>query len=433
MINKNIISKLKDKGFFHIFGSSIINKIVQFCSGIFIVRILNKTDFGIFTYSQNLISFFLLINGLGILNGLLQFGTKNIEKEKKNELLKYSIKISIFSNICICVLIALYSKFGIFKIEEARKIFLFMSFYPITNILVEMIQVKNRIDLENKKMALNTNVNTILNLLFMLILGKVFGLKGVVLGKYLANIITIIYGIDSIKNIIKYWKKIKEIKRDEKKVILKFSIVSMLNNGISQLLYIVDILLIGIIIGNIDVIASYKTATLIPFALNFIPMSIMTYMYPYFSKNSENKEYLKIKYKELVKYMTILNLGITFLLVIFSKYIVLIIFGEKYLEAVNSFRILSIGYFFAASFRIPAGNLLAAIGAIKFNFYTTISCGLLNILLDIYLIKIYGSIGAAIATLFIFIISGIIGNSFIYNTIYKNMEIRLRGLTNAEK
>lgn len=433
MLNKDIISKLKVEGFFHIFWSSVINKIVQFCSGIFIVKILNKTDFGIFTYSQNLISFFLLINGFGILNGLLQFGTKNIEDDKKNELLKYSMKTSILSNICICILIVLYSKFGIFKVEEAREIFLFMSFYPITNILVEMIQVKNRIDLENKKMALNTNVNTVLNLFFILILGKTLGLKGVILGRYIANIITIIYGIDSITIIIIHWKKIKEIKKDEKKIILKFSIVSMFNNGISQLLYMADILLIGIIIGNIDVIASYKTATLIPFALNFIPMSIMTYMYPYFSKNSKNKEYLKRKYKFLVKYMFFLNLVISFLLVIFSKYIILIIFGEKYLEALNSFRLLSIGYFFAASFRIPAGNLLAAIGAIKFNFYTTISCGLLNIFLDIYLIKIYGSIGAAVATLFIFIISGIMGNLFIYNTIYKNSDIKLKKLINIEE
>lgn len=413
------ILSLKDKGFFHIFGSSVINKIIQFCSGIFIVRILSKTDFGIFTYSQNLISFFLLMNGFGILNGLLQFGTKNITTNEKNTILKHSIKVCIFSNILITLSIILYSQFGTFKLSEAKNVFLFMSFYPVTNILVELIQIKNRIDLENKKMALNTNINTALNLLFMIILGKIYGVYGVIVGKYMANIATVIYSFSSIKEVIISWSEIKELRNEEKNKILKFSGISMLNNGISQLLYIIDVFLIGIILGNTDVIASYKTATLIPFALNFIPLSIMTYMYPYFSKNFEDLEYLSKKYLSLVKWMILLNILIALFLLVFSKYIVLIVFGEQYLESMRVFQILAIGYFFAASFRIPAGNLLAAIGAINFNFYTTIFCGVLNIVLDIYFIKIYGSIGAAFATLIIFIISGIMGNCFIYSRIYR--------------
>ena len=41
------IKQLYSKGFFHIIGSSILNKIMQFCSGIFIVRVLSKEEFGI--------------------------------------------------------------------------------------------------------------------------------------------------------------------------------------------------------------------------------------------------------------------------------------------------------------------------------------------------------------------------------------------------
>lgn len=423
MIKKLGLNKLMENGFFHIFGSNVLNKIIQFCAGIFIVRVLNKNEFGIYTYSQNLIAFFLLMNGFGIMNGLLQYGTKKINSEEKNELLKYSVKVSVVSNLLIVLAIVVYSKFGNFKIDGAKNVFLFMCLYPISSIFVELIQIKNRIDLENKKMALNTNINTFFNLFFMIILGKIFGIYGVVLGKYFANMITIIYGHKSVKETFVLWKEIKELSEDKKKGMFKFSFVSMLNNGISQLLYIIDIFIIGILIGNSDVIAGYKTATLIPFALNFIPMSIMTYMYPYFSRNSENPEYLSKKYRDLLKYGLLLNGFITLFLLVFSKYIITIVFGENYIEAVKPFQILSIGYFFAATFRIPAGNLLAAIGAIKFNFYTTIICGILNIVLDIYLIKTYGSIGAAIATTMIFVISSIIGNYFLYNKILKKGKI----------
>lgn len=417
------IKELMDKGFFHIFGSNVLNKVIQFSSGIFLVRILTKMDFGIFTYSQNLISFFLLMNGFGIMNGLLQFGTKDIGIDKKESLIKYSIEISLISNFIISLLIVIYSKIGIFKIEEARNIFLYMGFYPLSNILIEIIQIKNRIDLENKKLALNANINTFLNCFFMIVMGYTYGIIGVIFGKYLANLLTILYGFSTIKNVVKKWKKIKKIKKIERKIILKFSLISMLNNGVSQLLYIIDILLIGIIINKTDIIALYKTATLIPFALNFIPLSVMTYIYPYFSKNSMDKIYLSITYKQLIKWMFFINGIISMFLIVFSKQIIIVFFGEDYVEMEKIFQILSFGYFFVGTFRIPSGNLLAAIGQIKFNLYMTIVCGILNIILDIFFIKNYGSIGAAIATLIIFMISSIIGNYYIYITLYKKKKI----------
>ena len=77
------------------------------------------------------------------------------------------------------------------------------------------------------------------------------------------------------------------------------------------------------------------------------------------------------------------------------------------------------GYFIAGTFRIPFGNMLAAMGKLKCNFYTTLFGGILNIVLDILLIKKYGSIGAAIATISIFIFSSILGGYFIK----KNLKI----------
>ena len=44
----DIIKKLKDKGFFDIFGATVINSFVSFVYGIFIVRVLTKHDYGVF-------------------------------------------------------------------------------------------------------------------------------------------------------------------------------------------------------------------------------------------------------------------------------------------------------------------------------------------------------------------------------------------------
>lgn len=406
------IKQLYSKGFFHIIGSNILNKIMQFCSGIFIVRVLTKEEFGIFTYAQNLLAFFLLINGLGITSGFLQYGSRNIDNEElKNSIANYSLKYGIGINLLISFLVIIYSIFGKFKVEEARIIFRMMLFFPIIALVIEMIQIYLRINLKNKEMAKISNLNTFFNLIGMLLGSYVYGVIGLVVGKYIGNLISIFNCLKYLKII--YLNNVLKISQELKKEIIKFSIVAVFNNGISQLLYIIDIFLLGIIIPDKNIIASYKTATLIPFALNFIPLSIMTYLYPYIAKNIENKIILRKYLKQLLIYLGGINLIISIGLILFSHLIITIIFGKNYLDSKNVFIILSIGYFIAGTFRIPFGNMLAAMEKLKYNFYITLFSGGLNIMLDIIFIKKYGSIGAAIATVSIFIFSSILGGYFL--------------------
>ena len=166
------------------------------------------------------------------------------------------------------------------------------------------------------------------------------------------------------------------------------------------------------------ILASYKIATLIPVALNFIPISVMIYIYPYFAQNSNDIKWIRENYTNLLKYSFFINIFISFILVLFSKTIIRFVFGENYLDAQLPFIILSVGYFFSATLRIPSGNIINAIGKIKFNFYNTLISGIVNIILDIYLIKKIGSVGASYATLLVFIISGIIGNIFLFKYLY---------------
>lgn len=418
---KERLEKLKQlylKGFFHIIGSNILNKIMQFCNGIFIVRILTKEELGIFTYAQNILAFFLLINGLGITSGFLQYGSRNNDNEElKNSIANYSLKYGLGINLLISFFIVIYSIFGKFKVEEARIIFRLMLFFPIITLITEIVQVYLRVNLKNKEMARISNLNTFFNLIGMLLGSHIYGIIGLIVGKYIGNLISIFNCWKYLKII--YLNNILKLEQELKKEMIKFSIVAVFNNGISQLLYIIDIFLIGIIIADKNIIASYKTATLIPVALNFIPLSVMTYLYPYITKNLENKFILRRYLKQLLVYLGGINLIISTILILFSRLIITIIFGENYLDSKNIFIILSLGYFIAGTFRIPFGSLLAAMGKIKCNFYTTLFSGVLNIILDIILIKKYSGVGAAIVTISIFIFSSILGGYFLY----KNLKI----------
>ena len=406
---KDKLTNLLNKGFFHIFGSSVINQIVGFSSSIFLVRLLSKEQFGMFSYSQNLLSFFLLFNGLGATAAILQFASEKENKKEKLTILNYCVKFGIvFSLICSSLIIVLINIVPV-KIDGAEIIIKMMFLIPIFVFLFQSLQVYLRVLLENKKYSFLTSLNSVLILVFSIIGAYLFEVEGVVIFRYIAYSITIVVGVLILKKDLLVPEKITVLSRNVKNEILKFSIISSVNNGVSQLLYIIDIFLIGIIISDETIIASYKVATLIPFALNFIPASIMTFIYPYFARNNCDKEWIKSNFIKVIKYLAILNGGLSLVLVVFSPFIIKTIFGAEYLDSVIPFRILSLGYFVAGTFRIPVGNVLVMLRDVKFGFYLAIVTGIFNIVLDVILIKNFGSNGAAFATVSVYIFTSIVG------------------------
>ena len=69
---KHLLRKLTKTGFFHIFGSSVLNKILSFMCSIVVVRIVSKISFGEYTYANNIVSLILLFSGLGMVSGTFQ-------------------------------------------------------------------------------------------------------------------------------------------------------------------------------------------------------------------------------------------------------------------------------------------------------------------------------------------------------------------------
>ena len=145
-------------------------------------------------------------------------------------------------------------------------------------------------------------------------------------------------------------------------------------------------------------------------------------MYPYLAKRREDKKWIGKTYFKLIIGLGVINLIITIILIMFAPLIIKIIFGENYLDCVPAFRILSFGYFIAGTFRVPAGNTLFALKKLKVNLINSILSGVVNIVLDIVLILKYGHIGAAIATVTVFIVSSIIANGYIYYYVYIEKE-----------
>lgn len=110
---QELMSKIRwiiDKGAVHILGTNVVNKVLSFFTNIFIVRFLTKSEYGIFGYANNIISFFLLVSGLGMLSGVLQYGSENRSEEEKKLYFKYGMNFGLIINGILALLVFLYVK-----------------------------------------------------------------------------------------------------------------------------------------------------------------------------------------------------------------------------------------------------------------------------------------------------------------------------------
>ena len=417
-ITKNMQLLLKT-GFFHIFSSSVLNKMLTFLSNIVVVRFVSKIDYGVFAYADNMVSMILLASGMGLVSGTFQLCSEKKNDKEKSDIFRYGTAIGIRVNIILCLIIAFISQFVPLEFDSAKEYLLLLSLNPMLLIIFEFQQIYFRSKLENKKYSFASTFNT-----FLVVMGAIIGViiasvDGMIIGRNIAYVITII--IVCWKLCAPVYIKSKNdkthIDKNDKIALFKISFISMLNNGISHLLYLLDIFLLGLILSNEQIIASYKVATTIPTAMVFIPAALVTYIYPYFASKKDDKDWCIQQYRKVIKYFGIFNLFVTIGLIVLAKPIIVLLYGMQYADAVTCFRILAVNYFISGTFRNISGNLLVTQRKLGFNLIISIICGSVNIIGNVLFIPVYASVGAALTTLTVSSIAAVMSTVYYIYTL----------------
>ena len=411
---KEGIIKLKNTGFFHIFSSSVINKIIVFASGIILVRILSKPEYGVYTYANNILSICKLASGFGIVSAMLQVCSETDNIEKRRVIYTYCSRFSLFFNSVLGIVILFISIIVPLPIAGSNRCLTLMCLIPLLHIIFDLQTTHFRTELKTKEYAYANTISTVLTFVFSCALSYLFGVNGLVLAQYVSLLLIILIISFCFKNRVSFRRV--ELDSETKHSLFSIGGVSMTNNGLSQIMYFLDIFVIGMVIKDETVVASYKIATTIPTALTFIPLSVIVYVYPYFARNKDNKTWLIEHYKKLTAIMGVVNVVIGGILFAFAPIIIRIIFGHQYLDAVSPFRVLSISYIFSGTFRIICGNLLVTQRKLKFNLIIAGASGALNTVLNVIFISAYGSIGAAIATIITVIVTSILNTWYLIRT-----------------
>lgn len=418
------IKKLKETGFFSIFISNVLSKIVVLIGNVIVVRILSKNDYGIYAYAINAMSMLYLFNDFGASNTALQYLTESTDdKERQKSILKHSIKIGMIGAFFSGLLILLSPLFYPYEIREAKYITPILFLVPILATAEQFILIVLRANFKNKIYATLCLVKTITSNLFLILLAIKFGIRGAVISQYICTIITLLLGIYLSKGIVGNFYKGKALVKKERKSFMKYAFVTQINSTISSILLYIDTFMIGFMLANSEIVAEFKVASAIPSALAFLPTCVIIYILPYFVKNNKNINWIKTNMKNLIKYGALGYGIISLILIVGSKLIFKILYTEQYYNSILPFIILIIGFFFTATFKIPCNNVLYALRKLKFNLYITITSGVLKIVLNLLFIRMWGTIGVAITTTLINILSSLLGICYIRKVLKKEVSV----------
>ena len=406
-----IKSFLERKGGRIIF-SSFFTKLITFIISVYIIRVIPKEEYGFLVYAITIIAFIAPFKGFGIYQGLLRYGSISTSQQlKKYYFNRILFKGLLFSSILIVVLIAL-SPFIISNVKNSFLYLVILSFQLVTLLVIDTISIYARLVGLNKLYADISNYNNLLLLAFAIPLTYLFGSWGYVASLILAPLFYSFYLIYKLK-LFTYNKELKP--QHSTKEFLSYGFYMSLAGMLSQLLFAVDVILIGNMVKNAEQIAQYKTSNIIPFSLLVLPIAIINTDFVQLTQKAiNNKKEVWTYYLNYLKIMGVISVFVLLLFYFFSNDM-LRIFGKEYSNDNNLMFIFSIGAVGALLFRIPLGNILSIIGWPKVNTLLSLIILIINVIAGVYFINLYGVMGAAYTTIALMWLSGLLSlGAFIY-------------------
>ena len=381
-IYKNIFYNLLTK-FFLIF--------IKFGITIFTSRFLGAEGRGIFVLVNQIVGIANTFISISCGEGLIYYLNKSQNYRKKIFFITIFL-ILVFSLISSIILISLNILFPNEIIDIKYKIIVLALVIPVmTEYFLYSV-------LKGFKLFSNYNKISILTrtILFLLICSSILFEGDVTLN------CLIFYTIGYFLNLIIYFvyffkitvKKLFYKSKDLYKVI-KYSSKIHLINFITELEYKIDNFIIVFFL-DLKAVGIYSIAVTIAQLVFYVTNSINTIVFPYVSSN------LKIIKKDevildMVKLSFTSTIIILFPLVLAGFYVFPFIFGAEFLESYYIFLILAFGILAESISRVII-TWFKGLNKTKELLNISVSCIILNIILNFYLIPILGLKGAAISS-----------------------------------
>lgn len=404
MIKKfwNKVKQFAKEGLFHIFGSGVLAKVGGMISSVVVVRNLPKAEYGSYVDAENLYAYIAIFIGLGISSAIVQYCSERITDSRRNAIYRYSLKMGTIGNFLLLPLIlglaALKYMGG--DVVEAKYLAL-LSCLPFFAYADQYLQLVLRVKLNNTAFARSNMLYTVVHVGGNIVMTLLWGVPGLIVSQYVAHAAAALHSMWVLKKdhfFADLASASQRLERNVRREYLSYSLVCAVTNFASTALVLLDVTCLSLVVSDASVLADYKVASTVPAALMFVPKSLMTFFYPKLVHAfSDGKKQGFREVFQLTKVYLLVNGAIFVCLMVFAPLIIWILYGEAYMNVVPIFQILSANYF-VYSIRNITGNTIAVLKRVKVNLVFAVVSGVLNVGLNMLLIPVLGSVGAAVAT-----------------------------------
>jgi O-antigen/teichoic acid export membrane protein len=383
--------------FISIFTASLAHFILRIVLG----RELGPEGLGVYTLAFTIYLFGMQFAAFGIGSALTKYVAEFIDDHATiRKYVSSGITSSIITGALMGIVLYLLAPsiaISFFKVPELEELIQLTAIcYPFIAIQKAVLGTLNgfrRMHLY-ALLVITQNVTVVgVSLALVLIFGM--GVKGAVIGFVAPTIIIGVLSSILIRNSLQK-SSLWHIPALRETIVFGFYVV--LGNSISLVNSQISVITVGYYLTSYEV-GIYAIAVLLGETLTVIPSAVQSVTFPItaslYGKGDING--IRNVIFSTMKKTFIISVIITVFLAIFGQYLIMFLFTHEFLPAYIPLLILLVGNLIIAPFLAVAATF-ASIGKVHIPFQINAIFCILNLLLNIFLIPLFGIIGAALAT-----------------------------------
>ena len=395
----------------------LISKVLAYAYRIIIARI-GVEQYGLLSIALAVFNILTIIAILGMSEGVVRFVSFYKGKSDSRRIkgvITSALKFTLPLSLAFTILIFLTSNWvavTFFHNNELSVLFKIFAFCipldVLRNIFFSSIKGFQKIEYEVYGRIIGENIAKVVLTLGAVYLG--FGVAGAavayVASVFISFVLSVYFSEKKVFPIIH--TQIASIRSD--KELLIYSLPLLFTGFVFMIIQWTDTLMLGSL-RTVSEVGLYNVAAPTASLLYLFPLAIRTLFFPVLSElHAQNKNGIfKSVYKTVAKWVLVIESIIFVFLIVFSYQIIRILFGETYVKdkilfwggtvslSVLALIILSSGMILG-ELLVPSKDVLMVLKKTKLIFLNTVVGAGLNIVLNYFLIPVYGIIGAAIAT-----------------------------------
>lgn len=405
-----------------LFVEKILRMTVGMFVGIWVARFLGPENYGLLSYSQSIVALFAVIATLGLDGIVIRELVKN--DKSYGELLGTSFILKIVTSIFLFLMLVVVT----YLINNDTEIMFLVFIFS----LVPIIQSFNVIDFYfqskvlSKYVVMANSISMLISSIFKISLilndaDLIYFAWAICLDSFLI-ILGLIYFYLRQNSSFRSWTFNKSLALK----LIKDSWPLMFSGLVVSFYMKIDQIMIKEMMDS-QAVGYYAAAVRLSEALAFLPMIVSSSLFPaIINAKKYNKQLYYARLQKLYDFMVISTVVIALPVSFLSDWIITLLYGDIFLESSKVLTIYVWGAIFAALL-VSSGKWYINENLAKYALMRNILGAILNVLLNIILIREYGISGAAIASVISYLFAGYLFDLFTKKT-YRTFLLKTNSL-----